>query len=52
MWASSKAEEGLECGHGLPPAIMAENEFIEIKLESDRGSHRDSFRLAIVVGWQ
>ena len=31
--ASSKAEHGLECGHGLPPAIMAEDEFIEIKLE-------------------
>jgi hypothetical protein len=33
MWASSKAEEGLECGHGLPPAIMSEDEFVEIRLE-------------------
>ena len=30
---SSKAEEGLERGHGLPPAIVAKDEFIEVNLE-------------------
>jgi hypothetical protein len=28
----SKAEQGLERGHGLPAAIVAKNKFIEINL--------------------
>src|ERR1035441_5230808 len=33
LMAGCETEEGLECGHGSPPVIVAKNEFIEVCLE-------------------
>jgi hypothetical protein len=30
---SSKAKESLESGHGLPPAVVSEDELVEVDLE-------------------
>jgi hypothetical protein len=42
----AEAEQGLERSHRLPPAIVAKDEFIEIKPGADRGSRHDRFRSA------
>ena len=33
MVESSKAKESLESGHGLPPAVVSEDELVEVDLE-------------------
>ena len=33
MVESSKAKESLESGHGLPPAVVSEDELVELDLE-------------------
>ena len=33
MVESSKAQESLESGHGLPPAVVSEDELVEVDLE-------------------